>query len=106
MLLATMECVSQSKWLLFRDRPQKLIDFHIIDEASRGPYGAMTLLFRMRGRAILASAGAFIIFASLAVEPFTQQVLSYPLSSVIAIGGPIPTVPRMQSWIGDIMPGI
>ncbi len=71
----------QSKWLLFRARPQHLIDFKTIDEASRGPWGALLLLLRMRGRVVVASVGAFVFVASLTVDPFIQQVLSYPPTS-------------------------
>lgn len=99
MLLPVTECISQSRWLWFSQRPQKLINFQTFDEASRGPWGALQLLIRMRGRTILASAGGFTVLAAMAVDPFTQQVLSYP---------PIPTkspgnssIGRVQTWAGD-----
>ena len=101
MLLATTQCVSQSKWLLFHRKSRKLIDFQAIDEASRGPFGSLYLLMRLKGRASLASAGAIIIFASLAVDPFTQQVLSYPLKSVVVVGEAAATIPKVQSWINN-----
>lgn len=98
MLLAVTQCISQSKWLLFRTTPHRLIDFNTIDEASRGPYGSLSLLTQANGRSHLAYAGAIIIVTSLAVEPFTQQVLTYPLSPVEAVGGLAATVPIMQEW--------
>ena len=101
MLLATTQCVSQSKWLFFRRKSRKLIDFQTIDEASRGPLGSLYLLMCLKGRASLASAGAIIIFASLAVDPFTQQVLNYPLKPVVVSGDTTATIPKMQSWISN-----
>ena len=74
------------------------LDFYTIDEASRGPFGSFNFLLRMKGRTILAAAGAIIILAFLAVEPFTQQVLSYPFKPIEATGDGIATVPRMQFW--------
>ena len=78
MLFAIVECMGQTKWSLFRRGDQKLLDFHFIDEASRGPLASLRLFYRIRGRALIASAGAFIVVTSLAVDPFTQQVLNYP----------------------------
>lgn len=98
MLLAAIQCIGQSKWLLSRKRPQRLADFYATDEASRGPFGAMALLMRLRRRNLLASCGAFIVLASVAVDPFTQQVLSYPLKPVCVAGEASANVPRMKNW--------
>ena len=32
-----------------------LIDFYTIDEASRGPFGTLTLLFRIKSRALMVA---------------------------------------------------
>ena len=99
MLLAATESIGQAKWLLFRKQSRNLADFKTIDEASRGPWGAFQLLYRFwDGRTILASAGAFIVLASLAVDPFTQQVLSYPSVSNITSGYPQPSFPSVTNW--------
>ena len=43
--------ISQYKWLWFYSKkPQKLEDFQKFDGASQGPYGAVQLLFTLRGR--------------------------------------------------------
>ena len=96
MLLAVTQCISQSKWLLFRTTPHKLIDFNTIDEASRGPFGSLSLLAQMKGHSSLAYLGSIITIASIAFGPFTQQVLSYPLRSVEVVGETAATIPRMQ----------
>lgn len=99
MLLAATESIGQAKWLLFRKEDRNLIDFNTIDEASRGPWGAFQLLYRFwDGRTLLASAGAFIVLASLAVDPFTQQVLSYPSVSKVTRGYEQPVLPQVSSW--------
>ena len=99
MLLAATESIGQAKWLLFRKQSRNLADFKTIDEASRGPWGAFLLLYRFwDGRTILASAGAFIVLASLAVDPFIQQVLSYPSVSNVTNGYQQPTFPKVTTW--------
>jgi hypothetical protein len=48
-MLPIAEAISQCKWNWFRqDRP--LSDFETFDEASRGFWGSVTLLFRVRWR--------------------------------------------------------
>ena len=98
MLLAATESIGQAKWLLFRKQSRTLVDFNTIDEASRGPWGAFQLLYRFwDGRTILASAGAFIVLTSLAVDPFIQQILSYPSISNVTSGYQQPNFPRVRA---------
>jgi hypothetical protein len=49
-------------------------DFEIFDKASRGPLGALMLLFRTKGRS-LAALGALLIVLLLAIDTFFQQVI-------------------------------
>ena len=99
MLLAVTESIGQAKWLLFRKQNRNLADFKTIDEASRGPWGAFQLLYRFwDGRTILASAGASIVLVSLVVDPFTQQILSYPSISNVNSGFQQPIFPRVTTW--------
>ena len=46
LLLPTCEAVGQLKWNWFREEPRSLIDFEVMDAASRGPWGAILLLWR------------------------------------------------------------
>jgi Protein of unknown function (DUF3176) len=78
-------CISQLKWLHFEKSSQSLSDLQVFDAASRGPLGSLQLLFEIRGRARAASLGALIVVIALAMDPFTQQILAYPSSSV-AVG--------------------
>jgi hypothetical protein len=52
-------------------------DFEIFDKASRGPWGAIVLLLRTRGRS-LAALGALLIVLLLAIDTFFQQVVAMP----------------------------
>jgi Protein of unknown function (DUF3176) len=88
-------CLGQLKWIWFRSgRPRQLSDIEKFDRASRGPWGSFRFLVRMRRRYALsvlrakkitlntdrsfASLGAIIILMSLALDPFFQQLVSYP----------------------------
>ena len=48
---------------------------------------------------MLASTGAFIVLASLTVDPFTQQVLSYPSRLNLTQDYANPSLPLVSSWI-------
>jgi len=77
MMLPVVECISQLKWRHFRDKPRDLSKIQIFDDASRGPWGAITFLFFSRGKLLLPSIGAYITIAALAVDPFAQQVILF-----------------------------
>lgn len=46
-----IEGIGQLKWTWFinRDKPQPLIDFQILDDASRGQWGSLVVLAKMKG---------------------------------------------------------
>jgi len=77
-LFALAEGISQLKWIYYQRRDHPLSDLNTFDHASRGPFGSLKLLWSVRNRAILASIGAALTVLSIATEPFTQQILSYP----------------------------
>jgi len=54
-----------------------LEDLSKYDQATRGPLGALILLWRLRQRHPLSSAGALITLLILVVDPFTQQIIHY-----------------------------
>lgn len=74
MLTITAEGLSQLKWLWF-SRPRPLQDLTRYDMASRGPWGALRLLWTLRGRDVVSSIGAFVTVTALVIDPFTQQVV-------------------------------
>lgn len=74
LLVPIAECISQLKWTYF-ESPRALSQLQVFDSASRGPWGALVLLWKTKATALLASLGAFITILLLAFEPFTQQVV-------------------------------
>ena len=70
--------ISQLKWTYFQQRPHRLAELQVFDDASRGPLGSLQLLWKIRWKAVVASLGALVCVLALATEPFTQQILSYP----------------------------
>lgn len=83
LLLPTTEALGQLKWIWFGQKDsKKLWDFEIFDEASRGPWGSFLLLIRTKGKS-LAALGAAITILVLALDPFFQQVISFPQRWVV-----------------------
>lgn len=75
MLLVAAEGLSQLKWTWFGQH-HPLTDLLSFDNASRGPWGSLTLIWRLRGRQFVSRCGAFITVAALIIDPFAQQVIS------------------------------
>jgi hypothetical protein len=77
LIIPTTEALGQLKWNWFHESSQAMWDFEIFDKATRGPWGAVMLLYRTRGRSI-AALGALLIILLLAIDSFLQQVVDYP----------------------------
>ncbi|KAK8074384.1 hypothetical protein PG997_009047 [Apiospora hydei] len=70
------EGISDSKWKWFQHN-RSLHDLVVFDSASRGPWGCLKLLVAPRGLHPVASLGAALIILTLALDPFTQQLVRY-----------------------------
>lgn len=79
MLTAVASCIGQLKWSHFQEQRSSLSHFQHFDEASRGPLGAWKFLWHTKAAARLASVGAILTILALGIEPFAQQVVSFPL---------------------------
>jgi hypothetical protein len=79
LLVPVASCISQLKWIHLASSPRSLRDFQIFDDASRGPWGALELIWRLNFRSKLATWGSFITILTLAMGPFAQQLVSYPI---------------------------
>ena len=82
LMFSTASCIGQLSWLHIKKKPRALSDLQSFDDASRGPAGAASMLVfptRYRFPVIIAS---LITIATLLMEPFSQQVLQYPLRSL------------------------
>ncbi|RYP69658.1 hypothetical protein DL769_005228 [Monosporascus sp. CRB-8-3] len=74
--------ISQTQWTWFhRERP--LYDFHVFDQASRGAWGSLVLLWRIRFRHFVAPGAALMVLTFL-TSPLTQLAISYPVRDVLA----------------------
>lgn len=87
MLVVVAECIGQLKWIYFEQRPHPLSHFQRFDDASRGPWGSLRLIYSVHWTALVASSGALVTVLALAMEPFAQQVLSYtPINQTEPLG--------------------
>ncbi|KAK3316995.1 hypothetical protein B0H66DRAFT_308942 [Apodospora peruviana] len=75
--------LGQLKWIQFKQGRAPLSDMEIFDDASRGAFGALNLLFRGRG-GFAASFGSFVMVIALFLSPFSQQIATYPMRRVHA----------------------
>lgn len=75
------ECISQLRWISFQNIPRPLSHVQIYDSASRGPWGAIQIMFHDKFRS-LVTIGASITLLALAFEPFVQQIIAYHIKEV------------------------
>ncbi|KAM0814578.1 hypothetical protein AB5N19_00368 [Seiridium cardinale] len=69
-------CIGQQKWNWFRGRQDQLVAFEKFDEASRGPWGSVKLLYWLKARH-WAALGPCAILVFLAFDPLFQATISY-----------------------------
>ncbi|CEJ90261.1 hypothetical protein VHEMI06056 [[Torrubiella] hemipterigena] len=67
-------CLGQWKWILFSREKRIMLDFEKIDLASRGAWGAFSVMLR-RPMSNIARLGAFVMLFAVAIDPFSQQLL-------------------------------
>ncbi|VUC34318.1 unnamed protein product [Clonostachys rosea] len=91
LMTAVPACISQLKWIHFSQSPRRLVDMQAYDDASRGPFGSLLFLHGLafggrrtvRSKAsTLAAVGCLITIVALALEPFTQQIVSFRIREV------------------------
>ncbi|KAK5125934.1 hypothetical protein LTR85_011289 [Meristemomyces frigidus] len=75
MMTAIAAAIAQCRWLRFAGkRPRKLRELQVFDDASRGPFGSLVLLYSTRLMS-LAVLGAILTIASLGFDPFLQSLI-------------------------------
>jgi len=84
MLMVVGQGLGQLKWQHFERRPRRLLDFDVFENASRGPWGSLRLLYYINWKALAGSTGAIITILALAMDPFAQQVISFDSRQVNA----------------------
>ncbi|TLD12065.1 uncharacterized protein PgNI_03352 [Pyricularia grisea] len=76
LLVPVANSIGQLKWLHFeKGRPRRLVDLEVFDGATRGPAGAMSLLWNSSTRSSLAVIGSVVTILALLADPFSQQAL-------------------------------
>ncbi|KAI9756187.1 MAG: hypothetical protein M1815_004045 [Lichina confinis] len=88
------ECMSQLKWSWFKQQ-RKLVDLSTLDDASKGVWGAIVLLFTWR-RWYMAYLGAFVFLASFIIGPTIQLTVEVRVREV-EIASPAASVPVCKS---------
>lgn len=88
-MMIVASSLSQRKWLHFQERPSRLRDLDVFDEASRGPFGSLKLIWCMRSRWNFAILGALVTIFALTVDTSAQQMVKI----------------ETRSWFSDTLPG-
>ncbi|KAI1111154.1 hypothetical protein F5Y14DRAFT_426411 [Nemania sp. NC0429] len=81
MNISLQNSMSQLKWIRFKESRTRLSEIEAFDEASRGIWGAIKLLFTLRG-GWLGSFGAIVSVIVLFLGPFAQQIVTYQTREV------------------------
>ncbi|KAF6828957.1 hypothetical protein CPLU01_08187 [Colletotrichum plurivorum] len=75
--------LSQTQWAWLNQdgmNPRPLYDLDVIDQASRGAWGSIVLLWRFRLRHFVA-LGALLVSISALISPVTQQAINYDMQA-------------------------
>ncbi|KAL2064485.1 hypothetical protein VTL71DRAFT_4979 [Oculimacula yallundae] len=85
-LVPVAQSISQLKWTWFLRSNRPLEDFATFEEASRGIWGSLCLIWHQKA-ARLASLGALITIMTLATSTFVQQAVTFPIRSTVTGNG-------------------
>ncbi|KAL3486790.1 hypothetical protein BJX62DRAFT_228507 [Aspergillus germanicus] len=77
LLLLVSSSLSQLKWT-HATKKTPLYHIQVLDQASRGLWGSLEVLWRWNLKPGLITAGAFLTVFSIAIDPLAQQLLTYP----------------------------
>ncbi|KAF2683665.1 hypothetical protein K458DRAFT_431890 [Lentithecium fluviatile CBS 122367] len=96
--LTLAQSISHLKWMSL-SRPRSLRSFQYHDDASRGPWGSVQLLWHNKGRDI-SSLGALVTILVLLLDPFSQQIVQFYSCSQISVEL-VATIPRAQYYVNS-----
>ncbi|KAL3474559.1 hypothetical protein BJX99DRAFT_176590 [Aspergillus californicus] len=84
------ECIGQLKWIWYyregETSSKQLGAIQSFDSASRGPLGSITILLQHKGLS-LVSLGALATVLALMLDPFMQQLVTYPIREIDSVDG-------------------
>ncbi|PSR82162.1 hypothetical protein BD289DRAFT_23249 [Coniella lustricola] len=83
MMVPIASCISELKWRHFRLQAHPLSHLQCFDEASRGPWGSLVVIFKLRTKALVVVGFALISLIALGYDPSTQQILSFSQKEVL-----------------------
>ncbi|KAL5342254.1 hypothetical protein BJX70DRAFT_410909 [Aspergillus crustosus] len=75
-IVSCSEALGQLKWVWFSQKAQPIQELRTFDAASRGAYGAVELIWRLRARHF-AVFGTLAVTLALAIDPFAQNLVRY-----------------------------
>jgi hypothetical protein len=78
LIVPVASCISQLKWIHLVSSPRPLRELQVFDDASRGPWGSLELIWKLHFKTKLATWASIITILSLTMGPLSQQLLSYP----------------------------
>ena len=81
LILPIAEAISQLKWHWYWKQKRPILDFQVLDAASRGPWGCFVLLLRPRQWSFVSIGGVITILALL-MEPSLQLMPVYAIRQV------------------------
>ncbi|KAI0414754.1 hypothetical protein F5X98DRAFT_348475 [Xylaria grammica] len=89
--------LGQAKWNNFSKRSGNLALFGAFDEASKGPWGSLNLLYRLRSWSF-AIVGATVITTLLSYEPFVQASITLygELDKELSSSGSTTSISRIE----------
>lgn len=83
LMVPVASCISQLKWIHLVGGSRSLQEVQVFEDASRGPWGSLELIWKLHLKSKLATWGALITILTLAMDPFAQQLVSYPSREVL-----------------------
>ncbi|OJJ77802.1 hypothetical protein ASPBRDRAFT_37040 [Aspergillus brasiliensis CBS 101740] len=88
-------CLSQLKWNYYRNQ-RRLYDLYALDQASQGLWGSLQLI--TTNRPSLATLGAATLILSAALDPLTQQILTFP-SRIVSASNETASLQTAQAYV-------
>ncbi|KAF0321768.1 hypothetical protein GQ607_010902 [Colletotrichum asianum] len=103
-LFIVTEAIGELKWQ-WMESPRSLRDMEYFTNAGTGPWGSLKFLF-FSWKPTWTVAGAFVVIASAAIGPFSQQAsATYPCSSTVKGSAEIRFAKTMSAVISSEMRG-
>ncbi|KXH38468.1 hypothetical protein CSIM01_05593 [Colletotrichum simmondsii] len=102
LMMPVAEGLGQLKWDWFQ-RPRRLADIVLFDDATRGPWGSLMLIIKrvfQVQRTYLAGLGALITVAALAIDPISQAMIEHKrcLLPTQSANASLAEVPRANNY--------